>query len=1447
MNKIFQNEAVFQPENHKIYEMSKEEFEKMSNEIISFFNQNQKIIDNFAEEFGIALRFFEYSMRNCNINEQIIAAQKIINLEQISSNNSFLKIFYEQWFFDSKMLDFITAPSTSAKLASYLSKSFKIILPLEDLKNFFQNVLNAHNQVQEDLFSIVEYNVKQMKFDDIKSFMSFIKQIKKKSDKAQKVFILIIRRCFYFNENDYVTDLMIYFINYAIDVNSTSFIDALSTVDVQIFYQKSYYILNRRCKETQECIDYLFNSILSQTVKSDIYKGFVIQFLELGYYITESRVQKLLTILNDINMPISYDILFLILPIISYSKSLIDNLVEINKVHNYTRISAKGTNFTTAMKLFFKNFNFESAIPEFVDLIYSLTISHGICEKWLQMQNSSQNGSRSRFFKCFKAYPMWVGPFLKLYFFAKNETASQHAKSKLIQIIMSFQKPDSTSRLLQHFNKFLLEFPGIRTKLYSLIASLLKEIYTIYEPEDFNITTHKSVLFKETFTLIYIGENDSLFSLNKMDTILDLKDKIGLRFNYNPSSIELITDEDNVPKDSELVSEYPELTVISSTPGYNQTFLSSFIPSLCKDKIYQECLPFLHENSIDALHMLNLLPTLSISNDPFNIIKTTNSPVEMEYYLRYILNNKEKYQNQIFEEFATLLKKDDITKQQLKIIYSAMSLSEIPKKPDDELFELILAHSSKYNDMKVVQRTIELMTCLEAKYHVMASYILLHIDKFFSFIESQKQEHFSNLPFFFEKFTDKKPILFSNFSKKIQSYLSRPDILSTIGQILIALYEKKNDATDQLVTLLVEQDFAPSVYEALSPFLQKLVESQPEYSKSLSFKVCDILKAAFLSKNPSSTLKLVITLCEKQSESIERISETLQNAVTSVELPFINNQQQREFQKVYARSGFINMGATCYINSTFQSLLTNRIFTKQLFSYNTDVEWIKSLQLVFALSELSGIHDISTLPFCDTYLFNGEKIQPKIQQDAAEFLQSLFASLPKELITMFTGKFTHYIKTTTKTNDNSDERKTEEQFQLLSVPVCKTLSESLLAVASDETLESTDDKNTIRYTRITETPDFLIIHLNRFDYNPATGQRTKLNDPVEYQDEIDLKPLTGESIKYQLISCISHTGTVDAGHFMMSMKKNSYKNACGTYKKSNDFSEWIEYNDTFVNMNANSPPPMLVYILFYKKNGIVNEASLHENESISITDHKDFSLNDLPECIRNNVIDEINKVYREQCLKSPEMTKLILLSKPAIQIPYLVQIYSRFAKKKEMQAFKDDLINSIFDKDILSEASDALIQCRTAITNDFLYMPRVSVLASIIEEIVQFSCSHDLYKLLNSLVFMCFKNYVIIAKSVNCLSQIMEAYITSINEIVDEIKEWPAYVIEYLEKTLTPDAYGAVTYSYLGPTIHILTLFSPIQDKNLLTRWINLYPLLSNHNKNISYIAEVNQNNSIQD
>jgi ubiquitin C-terminal hydrolase len=237
--------------------------------------------------------------------------------------------------------------------------------------------------------------------------------------------------------------------------------------------------------------------------------------------------------------------------------------------------------------------------------------------------------------------------------------------------------------------------------------------------------------------------------------------------------------------------------------------------------------------------------------------------------------------------------------------------------------------------------------------------------------------------------------------------------------------------------------------------------------------------------------------------------------------------------------GLRNFGATCYLNSLFQQLFMNPIFSKDLFTFNIENKSnlensvIYNMQLGFANLKYSSLNVYPPYNFVKSFkkAFNGEPIQYGAQQDSDEFLAILCDELEKEakiygkenfLENSFKGKISNEIVSLDK--DHPYYSKTDEDFYRVTLDIKghKTLESALDAYVKGEILDGENQyyvekykqKLTIRKSSsLKKLGNQIIIHLKRFEFDFVTFTNKKLNDYLIFPKEINFKKWTRASLR----------------------------------------------------------------------------------------------------------------------------------------------------------------------------------------------------------------------------------------------------------------------------------------------------------------------------------------------
>ena len=180
--------------------------------------------------------------------------------------------------------------------------------------------------------------------------------------------------------------------------------------------------------------------------------------------------------------------------------------------------------------------------------------------------------------------------------------------------------------------------------------------------------------------------------------------------------------------------------------------------------------------------------------------------------------------------------------------------------------------------------------------------------------------------------------------------------------------------------------------------------------------------------------------------------------------------------------GLKNFGATCYLNSLFQQMYMNPLFSKDLLSFpyqpnkNLEHSVLYNMQLSFANLKYSCLAVYPPLEFIKSFkkAFNGEPIQFGVQQDSDEFLSILCDELEKEakifnkenfLNNSFKGQISNEIVSLDK--EYPFYSKTDEDFYRVTLDIKghKTLEEALDAYIKGEILDGDNQYYVDKYKK----------------------------------------------------------------------------------------------------------------------------------------------------------------------------------------------------------------------------------------------------------------------------------------------------------------------------------------------------------------------------------------------
>ena len=361
-----------------------------------------------------------------------------------------------------------------------------------------------------------------------------------------------------------------------------------------------------------------------------------------------------------------------------------------------------------------------------------------------------------------------------------------------------------------------------------------------------------------------------------------------------------------------------------------------------------------------------------------------------------------------------------------------------------------------------------------------------------------------------ENVADKKE-LFDVLSTSKEALPILPDIFNSQCSAEIAFDIAMNNIKEKESMRLIKYVLIayPNLSdEALMPVMTKILDNLPIHNAWLAIDpICD-----------RPQFKMMLT---------EKLRDIFNVSVDEFE---VNESIKRS---KYNITGLKNLGATCYINSVFQSLFNIEEFRKKIFDLNPTEKWQKAMQELFYRMKFSKRKFEDTKYFCDNFTFFGAKIKPTEPQDAAEFLEELLDKL-HESSDMFQGEITLKIE-----YKGEVVQETIEPFHLsMAVKNCKNFEQSFNAFLAKETIYNYESEllqkkvDVERHSIITKTPEYLIVHLKRFEFDYAHYTKNKINTPFDVPEYLDISPIAeGDDNKYKVVGAIMHMGDSESGHY----------------------------------------------------------------------------------------------------------------------------------------------------------------------------------------------------------------------------------------------------------------------------------------------------------------------------
>ncbi|KAI9256173.1 hypothetical protein BY458DRAFT_519583 [Sporodiniella umbellata] len=298
---------------------------------------------------------------------------------------------------------------------------------------------------------------------------------------------------------------------------------------------------------------------------------------------------------------------------------------------------------------------------------------------------------------------------------------------------------------------------------------------------------------------------------------------------------------------------------------------------------------------------------------------------------------------------------------------------------------------------------------------------------------------------------------------------------------------------------------------------------------------------------------------EEESVRVTVIVRVIEDATGILWHNFVNYDSK----KVTGFVGMQNQGATCYMNSLFQSLYFTNLFRKAVYQIPTEKDH-PTRSVALALQRV-----FYNLQFLDTAVgtteltksFGWDSLEAFRQHDVQEFnrvlqdnLEIKMKNTPADgaIKNLFVGRMKSYIKCIDVDYESS---RSEDYYDIqLNVKGCRNLEDSFKDYITEETLEG-DNKYMAEGYGLQDAkkgvifesfPPVLHLQLKRFEYDMMRDMMVKINDRHEFPLSIDLEPFLAPSAdrsrehKYVLHGVLVHSGDLTGGHYFAFVKPEKH-------------------------------------------------------------------------------------------------------------------------------------------------------------------------------------------------------------------------------------------------------------------------------------------------------------------
>ncbi|XP_056906052.1 ubiquitin carboxyl-terminal hydrolase 29-like isoform X2 [Takifugu flavidus] len=376
------------------------------------------------------------------------------------------------------------------------------------------------------------------------------------------------------------------------------------------------------------------------------------------------------------------------------------------------------------------------------------------------------------------------------------------------------------------------------------------------------------------------------------------------------------------------------------------------------------------------------------------------------------------------------------------------------------------------------------------------------------------------------------------------------------------------------------------------PFPSALKKNQEKIQEPEEIKAVPRNILCKAQKDNNSILRKV-TFSEERSTRSEEIGHKFPRAETTPAKTFSTVQS----------FGLPNIGQTCYMNSSLQSLLILTDFMNDISSLEKDWRHVPGAKMLKELLKLRKSHTSTDqkakvkllLSFKLAVSMNAPAFMGNLQHDAHEFLTTVLDQISmamraaseqslQSIVCPVKKHMDFCVNSVRKCKSCNIKSVRKLQYTNLSLDVIPgaTVEEMMQRYFTEEEVlfkcEWCEGCRSVLSSSLESLPRVFILQLKRFCF----FTNSKISDPVKLQRDIIVRSAQGAAC-YSLVSVISHLGTLHRGHYVC--------DCIYPDRSSDDFSDpWMMLNDATVyptnGAEVCEQRSRLGYILFYKRNDV---------------------------------------------------------------------------------------------------------------------------------------------------------------------------------------------------------------------------------------------------------------------